>query len=575
MKLELDSLTKEELQKIIQDMAHFLSEGQYQRLQLLIEESKNAKTEEDQLSVQVRLTQELVDEKMRQFESWKQQIDDGDLYLNTEEYEDYSSGYWDPDWVTEYYDNQGIGDKIMFSVRFAKDCVDDRRYEEANIIYNWLWEMEVYTDSECGESADLEMLEENNIIRTDMNQLALLTLYTDYQVLEPEKRAEDIYRYFCYGTFAELHMEDMFHVGRESLENTEQFWKDWIALLKTKRGDTEGRLLKEAVLYCDGIEGLVQMAEENADAHPSLYLAAMKEYARAYAYGKIEEIGKKALEKIDETLVVRGEIAIKAAFASSCLQHEEEMMRFCWECFRSDSTDKNFLRLFGTEKMAERYGINGKEVLTKGIKGKQEYYGSDSEQRKNMINDNTYHTLRFYMGDFEAARAASVNPKGSLGWSGSFIRYGIRLILLYLYERPLPSNAAGSISAYVGFTENKDYGDLMDFERKIAEESRERKVSIFWNYFQRWKRYFPMEHSKKLMHLAWAEKIVYSRAEAIVSGQHRNQYREVAALLAVVGEIKEDMGEQGASKAIFMEYKKKFPRHSSFQKEMKEYFNEW
>lgn len=84
-----------------------------------------------------------------------------------------------------------------------------------------------------------------------------------------------------------------------------------------------------------------------------------------------------------------------------------------------------------------------------------------------------------------------------------------------------------------------------------------------------------MEHSKKLMHLAWAEKIVYSRAEAIVSGQHRNQYREVAALLAVVGEIKEDMGEQGASKAIFMEYKKKFPRHSSFQKEMKEYFNEW
>ena len=66
---------------------------------------------------------------------------------------------------------------------------------------------------------------------------------------------------------------------------------------------------------------------------------------------------------------------------------------------------------------------------------------------------------------------------------------------------------------------------------------------------------------------------MYKRADAIVSGQHRSHYGEVAALLAIVGEIKEDMGMQGAKRYIYEQYRKKFPRHSAFQGEMKNYFN--
>lgn len=67
-------------------------------------------------------------------------------------------------------------------------------------------------------------------------------------------------------------------------------------------------------------------------------------------------------------------------------------------------------------------------------------------------------------------------------------------------------------------------------------------------------------------------KIVYSRADAIVSGQYRNHYGETVQLLAIVGEIKESMGSRGAKAQIFAEYKRKFPRHLFFQKEMKTYF---
>ena len=572
MEWKLNDLTKEGLKNIILRMAALLSEEQRQSLQELIEEYKGQKSEEEKLPVQVRMSQTLVEEKMRQIEYWKQQIEEGELYLDTEEYEDYSDNYWDRDWITEYYDNQGIGEKIMYAIRFAKDCVDDGWYQEANSIYEWLWELCVSTDIEYGDPVDLEILEDNKIINTDMRQLALLTLYADYQALEAEKRAEDIYLYFSNYAFRNLSIEEMLYVGRDNLPDTERFWKDWIALLKTKSGDMEGRLLREAILYCEGIEGLVNMADENAETHPSLYLAAMSEYDKDHAYAQIEEIGERALEKIDIKLKIRGETALKAAYASSFLQHEEKMMRFCWECFRSDSTDKNFLRLFGMEKMALQYGMRGKEVLGLRTGNSEQSFGGNAELRQNLIEDYEYYTLCFYTGDFETVKSVSRNPKGSLGWSSSFIRYGIRLFLLYLYEKPLPSKAAASIANYVGFSESDNSGYAMHFENIIMEESHKRKVSIFWNYFQRWKQYFDIEQTEKMKYLAWAEKIVYSRADAIVDKQRRNHYAEVAVLLAMVAEIKENMGEQGFRNKVFAEYKRKFPRHSAFQSEMRNYF---
>ena len=570
---DIKELSREELQNIILKMQEILSEEQKQSLQSIMRECKKTDVDEASQAEQVRMSQGLVDEKMKQIRKWKQQIDEGELYLDSEEYEDYSGGYWDPDWITDYYDNQGVGDKIMYMIRFAEDCVKDRRYQEANEIYEWLWEMSVFTDNEFGDPVDIEMLSDNDLIHTDMKRLALLTLYADYQGLPSEKRAEDMYLYFSFSTFSKIHMEEMFYVGREKLEDTERFWKDWIELLKGKNGDVEARLLKEAVLYCKGIEGLLEMAEENVSIHPSLYLAVMDEYEKGHYYEKIEEVGKKAIDKIDANFTIRGEIALKTAYVSSNLMHKEKMMQFCWECFCSDSTVKNYLRLFGTEEMAKRYGMRGKEVLINRIKGDQENNWRNSELRRNVIDDYEYYSLIFYTGDFEKIKTISKNPKGSLGWSSSFIRNGIRLFLIYLYEKTLPSKAAASIAAYIGFPDTKDGESRMYFENIILEECFKYKVSEFWNYFQRWKRHFPMGDEERKRYLSWAEKIACSRADAIVSGQHRNHYGEVAGLLAIVGEIKESMGMSGAKGEIFVQYKNKFPRHSSFQKEMKYYFN--
>ena len=105
MNLKLDELTKEELQKIIEKIAKRLSKEQYEYLQHLITECTEKENTAD-ISPQSLMSQGFVDEKMLQIEEWKQQIEDGKLYLDTEEYEDYGDDYWDREWIIEYYDNQ-------------------------------------------------------------------------------------------------------------------------------------------------------------------------------------------------------------------------------------------------------------------------------------------------------------------------------------------------------------------------------------------------------------------------------------------------------------------------------------
>ena len=130
------------------------------------------------------------------------------------------------------------------------------------------------------------------------------------------------------------------------------------------------------------------------------------------------------------------------------------------------------------------------------------------------------------------------------------------------------------VAKEVGFVDDAVSYNPMRFESAVAEESRMRKVSTFWNYFQRWRQYFPMGQDERKNYLTWAERIVYSRADAIVGGQHRSHYREAAVLLALTAENKEAMGVQGAKREVFAAYKKKFPRHSAFQGEMTNYFGD-
>ena len=63
------------------------------------------------------------------------------------------------------------------------------------------------------------------------------------------------------------------------------------------------------------------MAKDNVSVHPLLYLSVMEQYEKGHLYDEIEKVGENALSKIVVNLTIRSEIALKAAFAASCLNH--------------------------------------------------------------------------------------------------------------------------------------------------------------------------------------------------------------------------------------------------------------
>ena len=132
---DLKKLSEKELLDIVLKMQEILSDKQKKEFQKIVNAAVIHSGNKNSQVMQVRMSDDLVTEKMAQIQKWMDQIDEGGLYLETEGYEDYSGGYWDSDWITEYYDNQEIGDKIQYMIRFAEDCIDDRRYQEANGIY--------------------------------------------------------------------------------------------------------------------------------------------------------------------------------------------------------------------------------------------------------------------------------------------------------------------------------------------------------------------------------------------------------------------------------------------------------
>ena len=44
---------------------------------------------------------------VEEIQEWCDQVENGDIYLEAEGYDDYQENSWDPDWITEYHDNFG------------------------------------------------------------------------------------------------------------------------------------------------------------------------------------------------------------------------------------------------------------------------------------------------------------------------------------------------------------------------------------------------------------------------------------------------------------------------------------
>jgi len=577
----IDKMDIDALRNCLHQLARMTLENKRESfLQLLEDCCCDDKTSDTNGRVQYRrvISDEKVKDKLKELKGFLTKIEDGEICISAHGYEDYSSGYWSSDWVWEYEDHEGIGKTLKEAVIFAHDCMNDCRYEEAVTIFDLVINITVFADDEDGgdtiELSFEEMIDEN-LVDVNHRKLALDILYSNYQLHPISQRASVLFSYFSYPYFKELHMEDVLSVGREELKDINLFLQSWIEYLMHQSGEVAARLLKEAILYYKGAEGLLDMARKGYKEHPSIYLSALLEYEKTHDYETMKEIGTEALEKIDKDLKIRGEVAIKTAQAAYYTRDNETMKKCWYEAFFSDSTVPNYLRLFCDREATQEY----KDLAERRINELQiykQYYNAAYEDKKNNATDYEYKYLCFFSGHIDKIHHWCREQKNSLGWSGHFIRYGLDLMILYLYADSQLKKAGKHIlervSRSVGFDESKNLVFMKEnavFESDMSASSE----NIFWDVFCLWKLNYSISIDEINRYVDWLESVINRRVDGIVGGKYRRKYNDVALLVAALGEVKESMGVKMAKSIIIKEYMNRYPRHNAFRGALKEYMD--
>lgn len=505
------------------------------------------------------------EQELEEFEDWCEKIDEGELLLTCEGHEDYDAEYWGgDDWVYDYEDPEGIADDIMHFYQIAEQCIYDKDYNTAHQILEMLVSLRVVAIDEYAEEElelNLEELVAENLLKLDLKKMSALTLYSAYQVFTPEERLERFYHYFYHDMFRDTKLEDMLSVGMEALKQVDEFMELWITYLRGQRDRYTARLLKEAVLYLRGEEGLVEEAKCCANVHPILLIQVLESFFNSGSWERLLQEGKIALQMMNREMEIRGNAARLTAAGARGMENSKEEAYAYFEAFYSESSAANYLRLIicekVTDKMREDALIRGKNLGCVGAKRKYGQIAGSVFQNTQQyeMDKETSLFIDFYSQQFEKVLSICKRKKEYLGWTGDFIGTMVPLMLALLHGgetfRPATLDAVTSASKAI-YKEKYDEPD-------------------FITAYRTWKKQVNLTENMEKDILQFLQKMIDGRVNAIVSGGHRASYYKAARLGAALGEVEETLGVPDGKAKRIQGYFQQFPRHRAFKQEMEKY----
>ncbi len=260
---------------------------------------------------------------------------------------------------------------------------------------------------------------------------------------------------------------------------------------------------------------------------------------------------------------------------------EQSLLEKCYfAACESDTSAQNYLRAllngYGNGKRREElqkllasfpvYKSNSYLLDERSFRG---YGGSVYfEREENKPNNNMILMLRFLDGQFAEVLDKGLHKSEALGWTGSFMKQGIALFLLCLYEGQW--NGSG-IAAMAEMAKSAMRFSTEEYRNGTCGLEGIGENDLFCHLFSQWKSIVPMSSDIRNRAIKRITVLLEKRTAGIMDANRRNYYGECAAYIAALGEVRESMGEMGAKQMLMTSYKDAYPRRSAFREEMRKY----
>lgn len=516
------------------------------------------------------------DERYRRVRDNLKRIDSQELTITGRLNEEYDDWYSDSGEEFYYEDDCGISDMLEEACDFIHTCMDMERYQEGFEVGNQVLTMEILCENEYDdEEFSLGDMVHYELLNCDLKQVILDAVYCAYHAVPAAKRPEVLYDMIANAKEDAVTIEAIMQHGNEELPAFEEFIPLWIAYLGHKTGHAADRLILEAVSLLNDISLEASYAEKYASVHPGLFWNIL-ENGKHMRPDDMVSIGIKAMKTIPKKYMIRSRVALRTAEYVIEADGERSLLEKCYfAAYESDTSALNYLRALFNDRKFEKKKEELQRVFEElpvhrggGFFGLPESNRLSSEREENRLDSNMVLLLRFLDGQFAEVLDKGLNKTEALGWTGTFMKQGVALYLLYLYEGQW--NGRG-INAMAEIAKSAMGFSAEEYRKGVCGLEEMDENDLFCQLFSKWKSVVPMEYDIRNLAVEKLTALLKKRTAGVMDANRRNYYGECAAYIAALGEVLESMGEMGAKQRLMTSYKDMYPRRSAFREEMRRY----
>lgn len=353
-------------------------------------------------------------------------------------------------------------------------------------------------------------------------------------------------------------LDDVINISIDPLPEFNLFLEEWIQVIKSKKEPEFDDWYREAIFLLQGVSGLETIAKNEGVQRPKIYFDWANALIKDKNYEAALDAIHYALEQLPKNKPIRADVGELKIICGVELNNKAIQFQGQWTSFESKPDLSKLINLYHKVELSKKTALMQEASLL--INQHKQNTSNSIEGYSRPTASLQMHAYLLSNQQEQAFKLAQENSP--LGWSSDenaqplFIAY----CLVRLTNQPihkLPTSIKNI------FTQALDKSKGIWLYDQKHQELLKRLECAYETLFATSDQ-IPNEV------FDWCLKIAQSRVHGIVSNQHRRAYDRAALLTAACAATLKYIN-PGKAILFFNEIKNAFPRHSSFQAELRKH----